>query len=191
MNFVITQIFTHLSTSTYGSPSQKLPTPPTSSGASPANVAATLRLEIADLRAQLASKEREIQQLRQSKTVQSVGLVGYAKDSADFILSQQRQDAMNYAKQPVVKTKMVGQLFLSHKFLSSLVSWMIHSAMMHTLFHSYASPTPRQTFTFPRQMVHMPTALVASPKIGVRLLAWQHYLKGAFALPSKLRKILA
>jgi hypothetical protein len=114
-----------------------------------------------------------------------------AKDSADFILSQQRQDAMNYAKQPVVKTKMVGQLFLSHKFLSSLVSWMIHSAMMHTLFHSYASPTPRQTFTFPRQMVHMPTALVASPKIGLRLLAWQHYLKGTFALPSKLRNILA
>ena len=141
MNFVITQIFTHLSTSTYGSPSQKLPTPPTSSGASPTNVVATLRLEIADLRAQLASKEREIQQLRQSETVQSAGLVGYAKDSADFILSQQRQDAMNYAKQPVVKTKIVGELFLSRKFFSSSVSWMIHSAMMHTLYHSDSPPT--------------------------------------------------
>jgi hypothetical protein len=116
MNFVITQIFTHLSTSTYGSPSQKLPTPPTSSGASPADVAATLRLEIADLRAQLASKEREIQQLRQSKTVQSVGLVGYAKDSADFLLSQQRQDAMNYAKQPVVKHKLLANYFFHVNF---------------------------------------------------------------------------
>jgi hypothetical protein len=49
----------------------------------------------------------------------------------------------------------------------------------------------KQTFMFPRQMVHMPTALGVSPKIGLRLLAWPHYLKGTLVLPSKQRKILA
>ncbi len=71
-------LVTHLSNSTFGTRSQKLPTPPTSSRASPAY--------IASLRAQLAPKEREIQQLRQSETVQIVGLVGYANDSANWIM---------------------------------------------------------------------------------------------------------
>ncbi len=151
MNFVLNQIFTHLSNPTYGTPLQKPTTPPTSLGASPADDT-SLHVEIGDLCGQLASKEREIQHFCQSETVQYVGLAGCAKDSANFILSQQRQDAMNYAKPLVVKTKIVGQLFPSRKFFSSSVSWMIHSAMIHTYSYctpSLSSPTKTNLHIFP------------------------------------------